>query len=495
MLQQDPHSKSTIGSLEEHSIRQLFKNSHDVQINKVLMTFQKSSHSVILIYCTGLADHKQINNFVLLHLESMIELHPDEQSLDSFGPLRLRKLNKDDEIDTLTADVFTGTLIVYLENSRTFYSLGIVDAPKRNPEESASEVSIKGARDGFTEDLATNVALVRRRIKSATLCCEYFTIGRRSQTRVALLYVSDIANAELIQEAKARLSKIDVDVLHNSSQLEVLLADTSMSLFPLIDYIGRPDYVTESLMVGRFICLADGSPNAIIAPITFTEILKTPEDLYLPFQFVSLERLLRILGFFTGVLLPGFWIALSVFNIDQIPFSLLATAKINRAGLPMPSTLESFLIVLLFEVFREAGIRLPKSVGQTVAVVGGLIIGDMSVKAGITSPVMIVVVSISTVASFMLINQNLNGTATIFRFYVLLMSCLMGIFGFMLSFICIVFYMSALESFGIPYMSPLSPPIWKDMIPAIVRRPLYSMKKRPRMLQPKDATRQGDDAS
>ncbi|BFT70665.1 spore germination protein [Paenibacillus sp. P36] len=274
-----------------------------------------------------------------------------------------------------------------------------------------------------------------------------------------------------------------------------MLADSSLSLFPLIDYIGRPDYVTESLMVGRFVFLADGSPNAIIAPVTFTEILKTPEDLYLPFQFVTLERLLRILGFIIGTLLPGFWIALSAFNVDQIPFSLLASAKINRSGLPMPSTLEAFLVVSIFEVFREAGIRLPKSVGQTVAVVGGLIIGDMSVKAGLTSPIMIVVVSISTVASFMLINQNLNGTATIFRFYVLLMSCFFGIFGFILSVICIVFYMSGLESFGIPYLTPMSPPLWKELIPAIARKPLSQMKKRPGFLQPKDATRQGDDAS
>ncbi|KRE64687.1 spore germination protein [Paenibacillus sp. Soil750] len=492
MLQSD---KITIGSLEEHSIRRLFKNSQDVQIDNVLMNFRHSTHSVILIYCIGIADSKQINNYVLLHLEGMIELHPDEQSLECFGPLRLKKLNGNDNVDTLTADVFTGTLIIYLEKSKTFYSLEIANAPKRNPEESASEVSVKGPRDGFTEDLTTNVALVRRRIKSATLCVEYFTVGRRSQTKVALLYVNDIANSDLIEEAKERLCKIDVDVLHNSSQLEVMLADSPISLFPLIDYIGRPDYVTESLMVGRFVFLADGSPNAIIAPVTFTEILKTPEDLYLPFQFVTLERLLRILGFIIGTLLPGFWVALSAFNIDQLPFSLVASAKVNRAGLPMPSTLEAFLVVSIFEVFREAGVRLPKSVGQTVAVVGGLIIGDMSVKAGLTSPIMIVVVSISTVASFMLINQNLNGTATIFRFYVLLMSCFFGIFGFILSVICIVFYMSGLESFGIPYLTPMSPPLWKELIPALVRKPLSQMKKRPGSLHPKDATRQGDDAS
>ncbi|MFC5451110.1 spore germination protein [Paenibacillus aestuarii] len=495
MLQQDLPSNQTIDSLQEHSIRQLFKSSQDVQIDQVFMKFHDSEHSVILIYCIGLADSKQINNYVMLHLESMIELHPDEQSLERYGPLRLKRLNVKDNVDTLTAHVFTGDLIIYLEKSHTFYSLVIADAPKRNPEESASEVSIKGARDGFTEDLDTNVALVRRRIKSASMSCEYFTVGRRSQTKVALLYMNDIANPELIQMAKERLLKIDVDVLHNSSQLEAMLADTSISLFPLIDYIGRPDYVTESLMVGRFVFLADGSPNAIIAPVSFAGILKTPEDLYLPFQFVSLERILRIFGFFIGTLLPGFWISLSAYNIDQLPFSLLATAKIVRAGLPMPSTLESFFMVILFEVFREAGIRLPKSVGQTVAVVGGLIIGDMSVKAGITSPVMIVVVSISTVASFMLINQNLNGTATILRIYVLIMSCFLGIFGFILAFICIVFYMSALESFGIPYFSPLSPPVWKELIPAIAREPIIRMKKRSSVLHPKDSTRGGDDAS
>ncbi|MFC4776175.1 spore germination protein [Paenibacillus sp. GCM10023252] len=481
--------------MDEISVRELFRNSHDVQISAMTIQREESPLHLLLVYCSGLADVKQLNDYVLHHLQRMIETHSDIRNLNQYGPLRLQSVSSSPTADLLTAAVFEGSLVVFItdaEEQKLCYKLDIGNAPKRNPEESSTEVAVKGARDGFTEDITTNIALIRKRLRTASLCCEMTTVGRRSQSKVALLYVNDITDPALVEEARKRIAAITIDALNNSNQLESALADRPLSIFPQLDYVGRPDYVTEALMVGRMVILAEGSPNAIIAPVSLLSMLKTPEDLYLPYYFVSIERILRFVGFFVAVFLPGFWIALTSFNMDQLPFTLLATVAMARSGLPLPSTLEVYLVVILFELFREAGVRLPKTVGQTVAVVGGLIIGEMAVAAGITAPTMIVVVSVSTIAAFTLVNQSLNGTVTLLRFFVLTLTTLLGMFGFMLSFLCMIFYMTTLRSFGRSYITPVSPPVWNELLPALLRKPFVKNKTRPAELNTTDSTRQGE---
>ncbi len=222
-------------------------------------------------------------------------------------------------------------------------------------------------------------------------------------------------------------------------------------------------------------------------------VLKTAEDLHNSFLAVVFQRLLRVLGLVFALFLPGFWIALNTFHVDQLPLPFLATIFVSRLGLPISSTIEIFLMLVLFELFREAGTTLPKSVGQTLAVVGGLIIGDAAIRAGLTSPTMLVVVGLTVVSTFAITSQVLSGTISIMRIYVLILSAFLGMFGFCIGVISVILYLASLESFGLPYLSPLSPFSKKDFVSGLLAKPWMWRKRRPKTLHTIDSTRRRDE--
>ncbi|GFN29800.1 hypothetical protein PCURB6_00600 [Paenibacillus curdlanolyticus] len=370
-------------------------------------------------------------------------------------------------------------VIVYIDEC--WFHANASNPPGRQPEESTMEVSLKGPRDGFVEKLETNLALVRKRLRTPDLHCEFMTIGSQSKTQVVMLYIAGKASRSLVDEMRQRLSAIDIEALYGSSQLEELVSDQPRALFPLVDSIGWPDYVVQALMSNRIAVLVEGSPTAILAPATLTLQIKSPEDIHLPYYFVTLERLLRLAGIALALYLPGFWVALSSYNIDQLPFNLLATISISRAGLPLSAPLEMFLMLAMFELFREAGVRLPRPVGQTVSVVGGLIVGDAAIRAGLTSPTMLVVAAVTAVATFTLVNQTLNGTVSVLRLFILALSSVLGIFGFFIALFAVMVYVCSLESFGHPYMLPIAPIKWKKLLDVLTQLPWYGQRKESRM--------------
>ncbi|TVY10144.1 spore germination protein [Paenibacillus cremeus] len=482
-----------LSEMNEQSFRDWFAMSADVQIRTYDFGTPSYPIPLVLMYCEGMADLSVINELVLTQLQHMLDSFDEikPELLNKYRTLQLEQITTPDPLVTLQHRLYSGELIIFFEEHKWIFSLDISRPPERGPEESSTEVSIKGPRDGFTENLTTNIALIRKRLKTKSLCIEKFVIGERTQTSVGLIYISDIANPEIIVEAKSWLTAIKADALLTSAQLEI----PSTSLFPLFDSVGRPDYVVQSLLRGRFAVLVEGTPMAVIAPANLLLILKSPEDVHLPFFYVSIERLLRLLGLILALFLPGFWIAVSSYNLDQIPFPLLATISSSRLGLPFSGTVDFFLILALFEMFREAGLRLPKPVGQTVAVVGGLIIGDAAIRAGITGPITLVTTAISTISMFTLVNQSLAGTITLFRLLILIASSMFGMFGFMLAVVSLVLYLSTLESFGVSYLAPLSPPKFRNIAAAVLALPWKKLKRRPAFLHPTDPTRQGGDAS
>ncbi|MBB6669230.1 spore germination protein [Cohnella nanjingensis] len=367
------------------------------------------------------------------------------------------------------AQLFSGSVILFADGR--IYGYPIADLPQRTPEESSAEISVKGPRDGFIEELPVNLTLVRRRLRTPDLKVEQHKIGSESQTKIALLYMASIAPPGLVKEARHRLKKITAKVISGSGQWEEMIADRSNSLFPLIDYTGRPDYVVRSLIAGRVAFLMEGVPLGYLAPINLYNLLKSAEDNHNSFYYVTLERILRLFGFVTTLALPGFWVALSAFNVDQFPFPLLSTIVMSRSGLPMSTTMEMFFMLGMFELFREAGLRLPQAVGQTVAVVGGIIVGDAAIRAGLTSPTMLVVSAITNISSFTLVNQTLLGSVSLMRIGVVLASSFLGMFGFFVSMFAILFYLASLSSFGVPYLSPIAPIKWRDFWFAFLRFP------------------------
>lgn len=480
----------TIQQIDEHILKQFFSNRDDVQIVHKQLHKGRKKKTVLIVYCEGLTDTKAVNDFILTKLQRML-LHLDtaEKKTTSDMELLLTPLSPDTTLDELTSELFEGKLLVILPERNTAYAVDISDVPQRKTEESTYEVSIKGARDGFTEDIVTNVALVRKRLRSNDLAHEQFMIGSQSKTKVSLLYLDETTNQGWVQRSRRILKSIDTEVMSNSQQMEEYLTGKRFTLFPLADTIGRPDYIVTALKQGRIAVLIDGSPLAVVMPANIMLILKSPEDHYFPNHFVLLERVIRIIGLATAISLPGFWVAISSYHFDQLPFVLLTTIAVAQQGVPLPSSLEAFLMLGLFEIFREAGVRLPKAVGQIVSVVGGLIIGETAIMAGLTSPVMLVVISISIVSSFLLVNQNLSGAISLLRIYVLLGASLLGIFGMLITLFSIIVYMARLHSFDLPYLAPYSPVRLKDMLMSIGAIP--SSKKR-RMNMLKTQKQEGD---
>ncbi|MCQ6557790.1 spore germination protein [Paenibacillus mendelii] len=487
MLWQGQPEKWTFEKLEE-----LFIDAVDVNIKRIQLSAEASSE-VVLLYGEGLTDTSMISRVVLPELEQLFRKQGFLELLDNpvHGTLPLISTPAKVTVNDLSEWIFQGDLLLFFPAADSaLFRLSICHRPERTPEESSTEITIKGPKDGFTEDILTNVGLIRKRIRSQSLCNENFVVGRRTRTKLSLIYFQDILNPGILNEVRSRLNKIDIDGLYSINQLESFINDTKYSLFPLLDFTGRPDKVVASLLAGRFVIIVDGNPMVMIGPGSFSLLMKSPEDLHFNFEYVSFARLIRLLSFAISVLLPGAWVALSSFHPDQLPFRLMATIASSRLGLPFSGQLELFILLVLLEIFREAGLRLPSSIGQTLTVVGGLIIGDAAIRAGLVSPSVVVVGALTAVAGVTLVNQSLSGTVSVIRFVLFFIASFLGMYGLLLGIVVLVGYMCSLRSFGIPYMAPVSPMYsWSSMFKSVLRFPWRKMNNRPEGLQPIDKDR------
>ncbi|GED29378.1 hypothetical protein BCE02nite_05190 [Brevibacillus centrosporus] len=319
-----------------------------------------------------------------------------------------------------------GDLFLFFVNEFRFYRMHLNSVPKRPPEESSTEISIKGPKDGFTEDITTSVALIRKRIRSHSLHVEEFVIGKRTKTKVALLYFTDIISPKILAEVKTRLTSIVTDGLYSINQLEEALTGSKLKILPLIEYTGRTDFCVNALLAGRFVLVLDGNPMVLVGPAGLSLILKSPEDIHFNYTYISFARVIRIFSLFLSVFLPAVWVALMAFHQDQLPFRIMATIAVSRLGLPFSSQIEMFILLMLLEIFREAGIRLPNAIGQTLTSIGGLIIGDAAIRAGLVSPSVVVVGAITAICSVTLVNQSLSSVSSILRFFFFFLACFLG---------------------------------------------------------------------
>lgn len=481
--------------VDERTLKEHFAQCKDVVIMPAtIYSDERKPLSLIFVYCEELCDSKLLKEFIFPTITRMGQQYPlySVTDIEKYKQMPLHLIGKSISTQQLDFLIFNGDLIIYFVEAGAMYSISLANPPNRNPEEPNTEMSIRGPKDGFIEEVAKNVALVRKRLRTSSLHVEQVLVGKRSRTKVDLLYIKDIINQETIDELKRRLSTINIDALTGTNQLEELLSEKYVSLFPVFAYSGRPDFVVNALLSGRFAIFVDGSPTALIGPANLTFLLNTSEDNSTSFIFVTFQRIIRLIGISVAVFLPGLWVAIVTYHQDQLPFTLLATVVLSRQGVPLPVPLEAFIMISLFEIFKEAGMRLPMAIGQTFSVVGGLIIGQAAINAGLSGPSTLVVMATSVIATFTLVNQSLAGTVSILRYIVLAASSMLGLFGFIASMFFILIYVANLTSFGVPYLAPISPvtgDIWKVVITSGWKR----FKRRPKMLKTNDNT-PGDES-
>ena len=469
--------------LNLQTLKNLFSKSDDIQFENYVFHKQQ----VTFITCDAMVDKKMLQQVIIERIQNFLE--NEENHVHHLHLPQLTKItNKTDAI----SKVYSGFVLIYFSKTGELYASDITDRPNRQPEETKTEVPVKGPRDNFIEDLSVNIALVRKRLPTNSLCVETFHIGRRTKTKVAVLYFDDIAKPEILKGIREKLNKIDVDIVFSGNIL-MEHVDKNSRLFPRHDYTGRPDLAIQSLVRGRILILVDGVAYGVVTPVSLFQLFKTAEDNEYPSIYSTFERLLRVFGVFVSALLPAFWLALITYHQNQLPLLLLATVFQSNTGLPFPSVIEMLIMLILFEMFREAGLRLPESIGGTLSVVGGLIIGDAAIRSGVTSPAMIVVIAVSTVATFTLLNQSLVAAVSVIRFISIIVTSLLGLFGFFMVFYFTLLYVANIRVFGVPYLN-ISANLSIDNVNKTLFRPLQKFyKTRPVEVATNDITRINED--
>ena len=489
-----PNTETTVlQPLNEQSLIQHFKMCQDVKHHVYKLNPDDEQSRILLLYCEGLSDNQTfIHETVLPHLTRFYEnngFHHQEEIVES-SQLQLEFVTLEEWEQTAETDIFEGKLLLFIPTLRSLFSLDISKKPARNPEESSIEVSVRGPKDGFVEEVGVNVALIRKRIKSTSMVYETKKVGVRTKTTVAILYMRDIVDPKIVQDVKNKLDDLHIDGAFSATQLEELMEPTK-ALFPLMGYTGRADFTVNCMLNGRVALIVDGTPAALIAPANLFLLVKAPEDIHFTALAATFGQTLRLLGLSVSLLLPAIFVAILSYHQDQLPYYLLATLGINRLGIPFDVAVEMFIALLFLEILREAGIRLPSAVGSTVTVVGGLILGDAAIRAGFLSPGIVVIGAITQIFGSTLSSLSLAGTISILRFFLFILSAMLGIYGFFLGLFIVLSHLASLRSCGLPYLAPISPP-FKDLANALFRLPWPWRNTRPDMLKTRDSTRQGD---
>ena len=379
--------------------------------------------------------------------------------------------------DTIMA-VLSGMAIIFIDGQNKAIKVSAQGVEKRSVIEPETEMSLKGPREGFIESLSTNVALLRHKIKSPKFKFETMQLGKQTNTTVGICYIKGIVNENTLNIVKSRLKKINVDSILDTGYIEQYIEGKPFSIFPTIGNSEKPDKVAAKILEGRIAIIVDGTPVVLTVPNLFIENLQNAEDYYSRLYFVSFNRILRLLALFIATVLPAFYVAVIVFHFDVIPMQLLLAISATREGLPFSPFIEAFFMMIVFELLREAGIRMPGTIGQTISIVGGLVIGQAAASAKIVSPIMVIIIALTGITNFIL--PSLSDTLPIIRFILLFAAQVFGFLGILVGYIIILIHLCSLESFGVPYMYPLSPVNKDGLKDSFVRFPLWMMKIRPK---------------
>ncbi|WP_404329698.1 spore germination protein [Mesobacillus maritimus] len=398
------------------------------------------------------------------------------------------------DIDEAVTNINTGNAVIFVDNVTKAYAFECANFQGRAVERAENEVLIKGSKEALTEKVIVNLSLIRKRIKNESLIAESVTISERSKNEVFMLYIRNLADDELVGNIKKRLQSLDIDAIQNLSLLEQYIEERRLSLFPSILYSERPDRAASFLEDGHIILLMDNSPDALILPATFWSFFHTPEEHYLRFFFGNFVRFIRAMAMFITIFTSAIYVAVTSYHSEMIPPDLLLAIAGSREKVPFPVFFEILLMEAAFELIREAGLRVPNPMGPTIGIVGALILGQAAVEANIISPIVIIVVALSGLTSFTISDVSLNFALRIIRFLFIFASGLFGIVGMTSLFAIGIFYLVSLKSFGVPYLSPMTPN-YVSSGDTIFRRVITNEQFRPGYLKPTDLKKKSDGAA
>lgn len=478
--------------LEEnlHDLEKQFENDATFKIHR----FQPQTVSGIycaICFMDGLADAIRINECIIQPISTLSHRPPNEGSVVDFlqhQVLQVNEIQKETHMDKLLRALLYGDTLLFTDGSDCCLILGSKGFVKRGISEPAGESYLKGPREGFLEPLMFNLSMLRRRLRTTDLRMEFFILGESTKTECCLCYLRQQVDREALSQLKKRLSSIDIDGVLDSNYVSELIRDQRYSPFRTTGSTERPDVVAAKLLEGRIALFVDGSPVALTLPHIFLEQFQAGEDYYVDVFFAGINRLLRILGFIAAISVLPVYLSLVAFHQAFMPLPLILSIAKARQGVPFPILLEALLLSLAFDILREAGARTPSSVGQSLSVVGGLVIGQAAVDARLVSVPVLIIVAVSSICS--LITPKLKAATLIWRTILMFLGVGFGFYGVILGSISMLIFLAEHRSFGVAYLTglPLEQPGSAE--DSVIRVPFWKMLKFGRFLAGISRTRE-----
>ncbi|CAG7608529.1 Spore germination protein A1 [Paenibacillus solanacearum] len=481
------------GSLGDDDIDTDKEFTTDIEHNEKVLkeTFQDCSDLIyrrievrhklqwLIIYIESMIDPKLLDEHVIKPmLASPTRGKPTIEAGDLATDLiSIGSTSSSNKVSETVRKLLDGHAVVLTAESSCVMAFSIPGLSKRSLEESSSEPVIRGPKDGFIEQLSTNLSLIRTRLKTSKLKVEYITLGELSQTHIAITYMKGIVREAVVEEVRSRLKQIQLKGVLDSGYIEEFIEDQPYSPFPQVHSTERPDVVSAELLEGKVAILVDNTPFVLIVPTTFWTGLQASEDYYIRWPSATFARWIRFLFINFAIFAPPLYVAISTFHQEMIPTNLVLSIAASREAVPFPAMFEALLMEIIFEALREAGIRLPKQIGPTISIVGGLVIGQAAVQAGFISAPVVIIVSITGISAFTIPRYSLANGVRLLRFPMLFLAGTLGLYGIVLGFLGILLHMTSLRSFGVLYFSPIAPLKLNALKDVFVRVPIWAKSR------------------
>ena len=457
-------------------------NSDDIIVRNLSI----NNNEIYVIFSEVLCNGQNINDFIIRNISHLSPYTKNFYSL-IFNSVSGTNLKEVDKVTDAIDYIFKGFCLILVDNK--FIAVEMRASIDRGIPTTDSEVSIVGPKDAFNENFNTNLGLIRRRLRTNELYLKTMFLGKNSNTKVGICYMNNIASSDLVEQISNKLNSINMDGIIDSGYIREKLIKKE-SVFPVINITERPDTASQALLEGKIIIIVDNSPYVMIIPTFFIDLLHTPDDYYQKPINTTFIRIIRLISFVMAIFLPAYYISVTTHNTSSIPISLLTNFASQRLSVPFPAFIEALIMIISFEILRESDARIPSKMGTSVSILGGLVIGDAAVNAGIISPIMIIVIAISAISGLIFSNNALTSAVRYYRILLLIIATFFGIYGIFIGLIFLITKLCSITSFGFPYMAPLSPIVKSELKDAVIRTKNNKKNKRNPLLASKNITRE-----
>lgn len=480
--------------LNTDNLKDVLGNSDDIIFSNFQIGANRGIHITIL-YVDGMVDIGLINDFILKPLITSDQFRDVKNSkelveLVEKGGLYFASHTLVKDIDDCLNEVIMGNVAVILDNINTAITFDVKGFDKRSITEPSGENVLKGAKDTFIEVLRTNTALIRRKISTPKLRIKQLVVGRQTLTHIAIVYIEGLTDEDLIEEVIRRVDSLDIDEVISAGYIEEYIIDNKITAFPLIDSTERTDKFCANIISGRVGLIIDGLPKGYIIPGVLNQFLQAPEDYAQNYIVSSTIRFMRFSLMILTLILPALYVSLTTFHQEMIPTRLAISIAASKRGVPFPSFVEVIIMLIAFEILIEAGIRLPRTIGNAVSILGALVVGEAAVSAKIVSPGVVIIVALAGISTFTMPNQDLSNALRLWRFSLTIFGSISGLFGLTIGSLLLLLHLCSIETFGIPYLSPFVSHDGFSYMDTIFRFPLYLNKYRPKDLKTQNKRKQ-----